>query len=168
MIIAIFIVLLLVGIAFLFQFFTLVKYFRLFFIKPIWESYPGTILESNGEMIMEERPVVNTGPIRKFSTSIKVSYQVNSQTFETYFNDRTFMNKSLSETKTTFKIHFPVGKIISVYINAKDHSEIEIDEKKLKRNKPGMAFDILVHSVYIIMGVAMIGIGVFGIYSQLK
>ncbi len=167
MIIAIFIVLFLVGIAFLFQFFKLVKYLRLFFIKPIWESYPGTILESNGEMIMEERPIVNSGPIRKFSTSIKVAYQVYGQTFETYFNDRAFMNKSLSETKTTFKIYFPVGKIIPVYINAKDRTEIKIDEKKLKRNKPGLAFDILVYLLFTIMGVAMTGVGIFGIYSQL-
>ena len=78
------------------------------------------------------------------------------------------MNKSLSETKTAFKIHFPVGKIIPVYINGKDRSEIEIDEKKLKRNKTGLVFNILFNLIRISMGIAMIGIGIWGIYSQLK
>jgi hypothetical protein len=169
MIIAVYIVLLLVGITFLFQFSKkLVKYLRLFFIKPIWESYPGTILESNGEKIMVDRYRYGSGYFPMFSTSIKVAYQINQKTIETFFYERTHMNASLSETKTTFKIYFPVGKSIPVYINAKDRSEIEIDKKKLKRNKIGLAFDILVYLIYISMGIAMTGLGIWGIYSQLK
>ena len=168
MIIAVYIVLLFLGIVFISSYFKLVRDLRLLFIRPIWESYPGTILESNGEMIMEEVPNMPVAPVRKFSTSIKVAYQVNEQTFETYFNERAFMNKSLSETKTAFKIHFPVGKIIPVYINGKDRSEIEIDESKKKRNKIGLEFNILFNLIRISMGIALIGVGIFGIYSQLK
>ena len=168
MIIAVYVVFLLLGIVFISSYFRIVRDLRLLFIKPIWESYPGTILESNGEMIMEEVPNVPTPPVRKFSTSIKVAYQVNEQTFETYFNDRAFMYKSLSETKTTFKIHYPVGKIIPVYINGKDRSEIEIDESKMKRNKTGLVFNIIFNLIRISMGIAMIAVGIWGIYSQLK
>jgi hypothetical protein len=168
MIIAVYIVLLFLGIVFISSYFKLVRDLRLLFIRPIWESYPGTILESNGEMIMEEVPNMPVAPVRKFSTSIKVAYQVNEQTFETYFNDRVFMYKSVSETKTTFKIYFPVGKIIPVYINGKDRSEIEIDGKKIKRNKTGLVFNTLFNIIRISMGIAMIGVGIFGIYSQLK
>ncbi len=169
MIIVVYIVLLLTGIVFLTVIISIVKSLRLLFVKPIWESYPGTILESNGEMIMvHSRLFGNIRPSQMFSTSVKVAYQINEQPFEVYFNEKSFMDNSLRETKTTFKIDFPAGKKIPVYINAKDHTEIEIDEKKLKRNKLGLVSEILYYLIRLIMGIAMTGLGIWGVYSQLK